>query len=123
MKTNKLILITVSWLTLSALWAEKPQNLLPKDLSNNLLDKVCRYVEVTNEQKQSIKSSANDYENTMIAVINDKTINNKNTVLDSALMVYRSKVDSILTQEQKDTMIVAKSRELKIQTENFLNNK
>ena len=119
MKTSSLVLLfTLLFLNANA-FAQKNEEKKPKGLVNVLLSNIIDYVHITEDQRKAIVDYAVEYEKLMKSTSHNKSIVNKQPFIDSALHVFRSRVNEILTIEQQDSILIGRIRTLQEQMSEY----
>lgn len=75
-----------------------------KNLADNMVKSICKDIQLTDSQKLAIQTIAKDYEIKLKNKDIQPNSESKNTLNKQIVLEYRSKLNSILTNEQIDSL-------------------
>ena len=85
-----------------------------KNLADNMLKYLCIDIQLTDSQKLAIQTIAKDYEIKLRSKDQQPNSESKKTMNKQIVLEYRSKLNTILTKEQQDTLTVKRIERAKI---------
>lgn len=107
MKTKKSILLIAACIFFAQLLlAVAPEKKSSKNLAANLLKEITKDVNLTDSQKVVIIALSSNCELSVRETLKESSIELKKLKHRQAMQKYREALDNILTQNQKDTLMV-----------------
>lgn len=107
MKTLKLIILFIIPIVFTGiLQAGNPSNMKAEDRAKVIVEKLCKDVALTDSQKVAIEIKAKEFMVKMDNSNKQKTKEVKHAQKKEASSSYRAALDSILTFEQKDQLML-----------------
>ena len=73
-----------------------------KNIADNLVNNLCRDVNLTDSQKLVVVKNAKEYELKLQNISQESNKKLKSEIMNHAILEYRTVIDSVLTQEQKE---------------------
>lgn len=120
MKTPKLIVGTIAVLLFSNLLiAGDHQASYMKDLASNLLNNLSKDIALTDSQKVIIQTKANEYQVKMKDLNKQSNKAIKEALKKEAFLNYSVVFDSVLTQEQRDTLMLKQMARTSVEINEF----
>ena len=73
-----------------------------KNIADNLVSNLCSDVNLTDSQKLVVVKNAKEYELKLQNISQESNKELKSEIMNHAILEYRTVIDSVLTQEQKE---------------------
>jgi len=73
-----------------------------KNIADNLVSNLCSDVNLTDSQKLVVVKNAKEYELKLQNISQESNKKLKSEIMNHAILEYRTVIDSVLTQEQKE---------------------